>query len=187
MFILAHQKLPSERDLCQHHNLSRMTARRALKELIDEGLAYTRVGKGTFVSPHLVQGGSQSKSVSLNGSSLDNGIGQDHYYQKLVKAFLSFDCIEVERAINEILAVHSLETVASRLFLDIIRDFEQQWRKGEIGLIAQNYAITTLRSQLIAMMNAATMSSQGPKVILACAPGDEHENWVDFAGPQSET
>lgn len=45
-----HQKLPSERDLCQYHNLSRMTARRALQELVAEGLAYTRLGKGTFVA-----------------------------------------------------------------------------------------------------------------------------------------
>ena len=44
-----HQKLPSERELCRHHNLSRMTARRALQALITEGYAYTRVGKGTFV------------------------------------------------------------------------------------------------------------------------------------------
>ena len=49
-FYLSHQKLPSERDLCQRHQLSRMTARKALKSLIAEGFAYTQVGKGTFVS-----------------------------------------------------------------------------------------------------------------------------------------
>jgi DNA-binding transcriptional regulator YhcF (GntR family) len=47
---LPHQKLPSERDLSQRYNLSRMTARRALQELISEGLAYTQLGKGTFVA-----------------------------------------------------------------------------------------------------------------------------------------
>ncbi len=44
-------KLPSERELAQEFGVSRMTARQALQYLVQEGLAYSRVGKGTFVSP----------------------------------------------------------------------------------------------------------------------------------------
>jgi len=44
------QRLPSERDLCQRFGISRMTARQALKELERDGLVFSRVGKGTFVS-----------------------------------------------------------------------------------------------------------------------------------------
>jgi GntR family transcriptional regulator len=44
-------RLPSERELAQEFAVSRMTARQALRELIQDGLAYSRVGKGTFVSP----------------------------------------------------------------------------------------------------------------------------------------
>ncbi len=44
-------KLPSERDLAQEFGVSRMTARQALQDLAQEGLVYSRVGKGTFVSP----------------------------------------------------------------------------------------------------------------------------------------
>jgi len=44
-------KLPSERELAQEFGVSRMTARQALQDLVQEGLAYSRVGKGTFVSP----------------------------------------------------------------------------------------------------------------------------------------
>lgn len=172
---LSHQKLPSERDLCQHHNLSRMTARRALKELIDDGFAYTRIGKGTFVSPYLTKRVSSNKTTLPNGSASVNGALDNYYYQKLVEALLAFDSIGIEQAIGEILAVYSLEIVVGKLFLDIIRNFEQQWLKGQIGLLAHNYAIITLRSQLIGMMNAATMFSHGSKVMLACAPGDQHE------------
>ena len=45
-----HQRLPSERDLCLRFDVSRMTVRQALAELAREGLIYSRVGKGTFVS-----------------------------------------------------------------------------------------------------------------------------------------
>ncbi len=44
-------RLPSERELALEFGVSRMTARQALQELIQDGLAYSRVGKGTFVCP----------------------------------------------------------------------------------------------------------------------------------------
>jgi GntR family transcriptional regulator len=43
-------RLPSERELAQEFGVSRMTARQALQDLIQDGFAYSRVGKGTFVS-----------------------------------------------------------------------------------------------------------------------------------------
>jgi GntR family transcriptional regulator len=45
-----HQRLLSERELCEHYKVSRMTVRQALSELMRDGLVYARVGKGTFVS-----------------------------------------------------------------------------------------------------------------------------------------
>ena len=46
-----HAALPSERDVAERHNVSRMTARRALKAVEAEGLAYSKDRQGRFVSP----------------------------------------------------------------------------------------------------------------------------------------
>lgn len=46
----AHQRLPSERELSERFQVSRMTARQALLQLARDGAIYTRVGKGTFVA-----------------------------------------------------------------------------------------------------------------------------------------
>lgn len=45
-----HDRLPSERELSQQFDVSRMTVRQALQELTRDGAIYARVGKGTFVA-----------------------------------------------------------------------------------------------------------------------------------------
>ncbi len=42
--------LPSENDLIAQYSVSRTTVRRAIQELVNDGLAYTIHGKGTFVA-----------------------------------------------------------------------------------------------------------------------------------------
>lgn len=42
-------RLPSERELSERFNVSRMTARQALQSLLQKGWAYTQAGKGTYI------------------------------------------------------------------------------------------------------------------------------------------
>lgn len=44
------QKLPPEEEMAQQFGVSRMTMRRALNDLVEEGLLYRKQGLGTFVS-----------------------------------------------------------------------------------------------------------------------------------------
>ncbi|MBW8348526.1 GntR family transcriptional regulator [Bacillus sp. IITD106] len=49
-----HDKLPSERELCEMYNVSRTTVRQTMQELEKEKLIYKQHGKGTFVSPKVI-------------------------------------------------------------------------------------------------------------------------------------
>lgn len=49
--IKANDKIPPETDLADIFGVSRMTAREAVMDLVQQGLLYRHVGRGTFVSP----------------------------------------------------------------------------------------------------------------------------------------
>ncbi|EGJ26484.1 GntR family transcriptional regulator [Streptococcus porcinus] len=48
-------RLPSERDLADHFEVSRMTLRQAITLLVEEGILERRIGSGTYVSSQRVQ------------------------------------------------------------------------------------------------------------------------------------
>jgi GntR family transcriptional regulator len=49
------QALPSERVLCDALNISRVTARKAIDQLVEQGLVVRRRGSGNYITPKLEQ------------------------------------------------------------------------------------------------------------------------------------
>ncbi len=62
--IAAGEALPSERDLCDILGASRVTIRKAIELLIEEGLLSRRQGSGTYVTPRIQAPGSFLSSFS---------------------------------------------------------------------------------------------------------------------------
>ena len=65
--------IPSEAELCEHYGVSRVTVRRAILDLVQEGLLNRGKGKGTFVSENYgltTMNGVQSFSQELLGLNM---------------------------------------------------------------------------------------------------------------------
>lgn len=54
-FLLPGEQLPTEAELAERHNVSRITAKRALDDLVQQGLAFRQQGKGTFVASRRIR------------------------------------------------------------------------------------------------------------------------------------
>ncbi len=60
----AHEALPSERTLSESLGVSRVTARKAIDQLVDQGLIVRKRGSGNYIAPHLEQPLSRLTSFS---------------------------------------------------------------------------------------------------------------------------
>lgn len=60
------QMLPSERELTEKFDVSRMTVRQSISELVNEGFLYKEQGKGTFVARNIIE-----KDIELMSFSQD--------------------------------------------------------------------------------------------------------------------
>lgn len=67
-------RLPSEHEFMQAFNMSRGTVRRALKDLVDEGLLVQERGRGTFVSDPTITHGQGEITLSVAAALAEKGL-----------------------------------------------------------------------------------------------------------------
>ena len=67
------QLIPSERNLCDQYSMSRITVRRCIEEMTNEGMLYRKHGKGIFVAPSKVKQG-LARIVTFSQTVLELGM-----------------------------------------------------------------------------------------------------------------
>jgi len=91
----AGDKLPSEREIGDLYSVSRMTARRALLEVINSGYAFSEPGKGTFVKDRTVD----NDLTKLEGFSymVKRSSGKQTISREIEKKIIEADSILAEK------------------------------------------------------------------------------------------
>lgn len=77
--------IPSERELSETYEISRMTARQAITDLVNEGVFYREQGKGTFVAQNKIT----QQLLQLTGFTEDIRARGQHPSTKVLSAAMS--------------------------------------------------------------------------------------------------
>ena len=99
-------KLPSERELISEFQVSRITIRKAIANLVQQGLVITHQGKGVFVSDR--------HKVAYNLSNPLTFVTEDLARQGIELSLqnITFELVTVSEDVQEILQLHPNNPVA---------------------------------------------------------------------------
>lgn len=97
------------------------------------------------------------------------------YINRMVAAVIRFDEAGLEEAYGEALSVHPVKTVTDRLLLPLLRELGSRWENSEGSIAEEHFLAFYVRNKLGARFHHRAQASKGPRLLLACLPGDRHE------------
>lgn len=89
-------------------------------------------------------------------------------------ALENFDEGAAHRALDHILDRFSIESLISNIVFPYLRDVGDRWENGEITVAQEHFSSRVLRSRLVGR-GRGWDEGAGPRVVLACAPGEMHD------------
>jgi MerR family transcriptional regulator, light-induced transcriptional regulator len=97
------------------------------------------------------------------------------YVDSMAAAISRFDELELDRIYDGALSVHSVETVTSQVIVPLLVRLGQRWQRMAGAIAEEHFFSTYLRSKLGARLQHRMRYSNGPRILAACAPGEQHE------------
>ncbi|MDO6461660.1 MerR family transcriptional regulator [Granulosicoccaceae sp. 1_MG-2023] len=136
---------------------------RRVVELVNDGIAIGQVGR--FLQDN----------ADTPLSRADAGDPWQIYRMRMLQAIQSFDDQRLENAYNEALSLYPVDLVTRLLILPLMEQLGELWRVRETGVIEEHFFSLFLRNKLGARFQYRSEVSRGPKIMLACLPGEHHE------------
>lgn len=161
--MVANEQLPPEIELCRQYNVSRITLRHAVDNLITEGLLIREQGRGTFRAPAVINSRHQEiisdraqgfyeqscdPDALIRVEVLENDVVQDEdaALNLGLKPTEELICLERLRYIDDVLSRYSvLYLSASRFPKVLTQDFSE---KSLADFLYQAYAVQLVESEV---------------------------------------
>jgi DNA-binding transcriptional MerR regulator len=94
--------------------------------------------------------------------------------QELRTALDRFDESRAQAALDAVIAGLSFDVVARDVILPYLRQLGERWERGDASVAQEHFASIVLRGRLLALARGWDRGF-GPRALLACAPGEQHE------------
>jgi len=94
--------------------------------------------------------------------------------RELGAALLAFDEARSHAALDALVSRFSLDTVLAEVIVPYLHELGEQWERGEISVAQEHFASSLLRGRLLGL-GRGWGQGHGPRALLACAPGEQHD------------
>jgi DNA-binding transcriptional MerR regulator len=92
----------------------------------------------------------------------------------LTRALDEYDEPTAQTIIDSLLSTLTVETVLRQVLLPYLRDLGERWQGGTVSIAQEHFASNIIRGRLSSMARGWGHGG-GPRVLLACAPGERHD------------
>ena len=107
-------------------------------------------------------------SARPSGGLLENAA------ERLLAAIRAYDEAAVHAVLDESFAAFGLEAVLRELILPALMQVGREWEQGTLAVSQEHFASNVIRARLLSLARLWGRGA-GPVVVLACAPGEQHD------------
>lgn len=93
----------------------------------------------------------------------------------MMSAVIRFDEAALERVYGDVMAQHPVHTVTRRLIEPLLVQLGQRWERGDGTVAEEHFFGFYLRNKLGARFHHRAINHAGPRLLMACLPGERHE------------
>jgi DNA-binding transcriptional MerR regulator len=115
------------------------------------------------------------ESIEASGTVAGDGSAWSDYIQRMISAIVRFDEQKLDNVYNDAMSLYPVEVITTRLILPLLDALGTRWETNEGSIAEEHFFSVYLRNKLGARFHHQNLSNNGPKLIMACLPGEHHE------------
>jgi len=93
----------------------------------------------------------------------------------MIEAVSRFDEHALEAVYNDAMSLYPVDVVTTRLIMPLLEELGKRWQKKSGSIAEEHFFSVYLRNKLGARFHHQNLRNSGPKLIMACLPGEHHE------------
>jgi len=123
----------------------------------------------------------QVKAEVLSGSDSESSfVDEDHnnwrkYINSMIAGIIRFDERALERTYADALSHYPVRMATEKLLSPVLKELGERWASGQGSIAEEHFFGFYLRNKLGARFHHRFQNQTGPKLLMACLPGDLHE------------
>ena len=144
------------------YSLADLERVRVMQQHLADGLAAAEAAAAAVRGP-----GESTQVATARGSSVAA-------VDQLAAALEGFDEPRAHAIFDRLLAEVTLDVFLSEIVMPYLRDLGARWERGEVTVAQEHFASNIVRGRLLGIARGWGRGL-GPRALLACAPGEQHE------------